>query len=61
MNKVNKSLFYRLQILHRILGILYNFFTFALFLGLVVLPFYAPEYLGQIIGLIIKGIKSIHP
>jgi hypothetical protein len=60
MNKVINSVRYQLWILNKILSILYNFFIFAVFLILVILPFYAPEYLGQIIGLIIKGIKSIH-
>ena len=51
---------YRISVFRKISEAFYNFLTFAIFLALVILPFYAPEYLGQIIGLIIKGIKSIH-
>jgi|GEM_PF-1039651 len=45
--------------LNKILSIIYNLVTFVMFSLIVILPFYAPEYLGKIIGLIIKGIKSV--
>jgi len=47
--------------IEKIQEIVLNFLVFMLLLGLILYPILFPHHLGEIIGLIVKGYKSINP
>jgi hypothetical protein len=47
--------------IEKIQEIVLNFLVFMVFLGLILFPLLFPHHLGEIIGLIVKGYKSINP
>ncbi len=47
--------------IEKIQDIILNLLVFMLLLGLILYPFLFPHQLGEIIGLIVKGYKSINP
>ena len=47
--------------IEKIQEIVLNFLVFMLLLGLILYPFLFPHHLGEVIGLIVKGYKSINP
>ena len=47
--------------IEKIQEIVLNILVFILFLGLILYPILFPHHLGEIIGLIVKGYKSIKP
>ena len=47
--------------IEKIQEIVLNLLLFMVFLGLILFPLLLPRQLGEIIGLIVKGYKSINP
>ncbi|MEI8007157.1 MAG: hypothetical protein WCI48_13205 [Bacteroidota bacterium] len=47
--------------IEKIQDIVLNFLAFMLLLGLILYPILFPHHLGEVIGLIVKGYKSINP
>ena len=47
--------------IEKIQEIILNLLVFMVFLGLILFPLLLPHQLGEIIGLIVNGYKSINP
>ena len=47
--------------IEKIQEIVLNILVFMVFLSLILFPLLFPHHLGEIIGLIVKGYKSINP
>ena len=47
--------------IEKIQEIVLNILVFMVFLSLILCPLLFPHHLGEIIGLIVKGYKSINP